>query len=383
MKSIIPDVVIVGGGVAGLSAAIGCVRNGLSSLLLEQNSELGKRIKGEVINPSADVFQKIFHGDGLPQLMKKIEFTAARYYTPSTRKVANRGFPPHEKIGIEYRELIDELAKVAIHEGVQIHLNSAVSDFIEKDNKIIGLKYQEFGEVRDIFPKFIICASGLHSSLGIANLKPPKNIFPALKIIVENLNLPDAHTLEFFFLDIPGVIWIFPKSNTRAELGITLWMDPENDLSEKKMNDVLNEKSKNHPLLKDRLRHSAYIYYSYEKVAFGGPAKTIYAPNIVFIGDVMGHVGAIGGSGIISSMTIGYDTGSLLGKILKQTTELQLQDFQAVQDSSMKSVIGKKLKKEQSTAQVMRELLYKPVKSPEQIDALWDKFKIFIESRGA
>ncbi len=372
------DVVVIGGGVAGLSAAISFKRRGLSVLLLEQDNEFGKRIKGEVIDNAAKIFEKVFNQKGLPESVSRIVYKSAKYYTPSTKKFAHRLLPSGDKIGIEYRELIDELLSIAIKEGVQIKLKAEVMELIERDDKIIGLKYQELSEKSEIFPKLIISAIGLHTKLNVpADLKNPKNICPAIKIVAENLNIPDPHELEFFLLDIPAVIWIFPKLHNRAELGATVWLDSD----QYNLKSILDNAAKTHPILRKRLDRGQYIYYADEILAFGGPVKKTYKPNLFVIGDAMGHVGAVGGSGIVSSMTIGYDLGELLGKILQDEGKLQPADFEEAQKLVNNSPIGKWLKKEQSSAKAMREILYKPPKSPQEIDVMWDKFKGFIEGR--
>jgi len=378
------DVVIIGGGVAGLAAATSFARTGLEVILLEQNNEFGKLIRGEVINRSAIIFKELFGAEGLPKSCIEVTYKAGDYYTPSTLKYAHRILPSGEKVGINYRKLIDELVYLASRENVNLQLNSKVIELIEKNTKINGLKYQKFDEETEIFPKLIIGAMGFHTDLSIpSNLKPPKAVCPALKIIVENMEIPDAGVLEFFFLEIPALIWIFPKSQTRAELGIMIWKDLIESPSEINLNKLLDEKIRTHPILKERLAHGNYIYYAPEMLAFGGPVMTTYIPNLFFIGDVMGHVGAVGGSGIVSSLTTGYDLGQFLGKVLNEKGELATGDFQEAQQIINKSEIGKWLKKEQSSATAMRKILYEPLKSPEAIDEMWDKFKGFIESRGA
>jgi len=378
------DIVIIGGGVAGLSAAISFARTGLEVVLLEQNNEFGKMIRGEVINSSAVVFKELFGTEGLPKSCIEVTYTAGDYYTPSTQKYAHRSLPSGEKVGINYRKLIDDLVCLASRENVNLQLNSQVIEFIEKESKIVGLRYQKFDESLEIFPKLIICAIGFHTDLSIPPIqKPPKSVCPALKIIVENMDIPDASKLEVFFLEIPALIWIFPKSQTRAELGIMIWKDLIESPSEINLNELLDEKIRTHPILMERLAHGNYIYYAPEMLAFGGPVMNTYIPHVFFIGDMMGHVGAVGGSGIVSSLTIGYDLGQFLGKVLNQKGELATEDFQEAQQIINKSEIGKWLKKEQSSAIAMRKILYEPLKSPEEIDEMWDKFKGFIESRGA
>jgi flavin-dependent dehydrogenase len=378
------DVAIIGGGVAGLAAAIAFARSGLQVYLLEQNNEFGRSIKGEAVRKSAEVFKLIFNEAGLPKSTIQIVYKTAKYFTPSTKKYALRTFPEGEKIGIDYRELINALVKIAIQEKVSLFLNSKVIDFIKEGDQFVGVIYQQAGQIKQLMPKLIICAAGLHGNLGLPEeIKPPKNVCPALKIIADNMSIPDPNELEFFLLAIPSVAWIFPKSKTKAELGITLWLEQLPEADKINLSVLLEKYIKTHPLLKSRLQDATFIYYQKEWVAFGGPVKQLFVPKIFYIGDIVGQVEAVGGSGIVSSMTIGYDLGRILGKTLKEKGILKIDDFEVMQKELINSEVGKKLKKEQSNAKVMRELLYSPLKSPEEIDLLWDKFKQFIESRGA
>lgn len=378
------DVAIIGGGVAGLAAAIGFARNGLQVYLLEQNNEFGRSIKGEVIRKSAEIFKEIFNEAGLPKSTIQIVYKTARYFTPSTRKYGLRTFPDEEKIGIDYRELINVLVKIAIQEKVSLFLNSKVIDFIKEGDQLTGVIYQQAGQIKQLKPKLIICASGLHGNLNLPEaITPPKNICPALKIIAENMSIPNPNEFEFFFLAIPSIAWIFPKTKTKAELGITIWMDQLPEADKVNLSVLLDKYIKTHPILKSRLQNATFIYYQKEWIAFGGPVKQLYVPKVFYIGDVVGTVLSVGGSGIISCMTIGYDVAKSLGKTLKEKGTLVKDDFETAQKELMKSEVWKKLKKEQSDAKVMRDLLYHPLKSPDEIDLLWDKFKQFIESRGA
>ena len=96
----------------------------------------------------------------------------------------------------------------------------------------------------------------------------------------------------------------------------------------------------------------------------------------------MGQIGAVGGSGLVSSMTIGYELGNLLGVILQEKGELSIDDCEGCEKKILKSEIYRWLKKEQSTAKAMREILYSNT-DINHIDEIWDKFKYVIETRGA
>ncbi|TFF89457.1 MAG: NAD(P)/FAD-dependent oxidoreductase [Promethearchaeota archaeon] len=377
------DVVVVGGGVAGLSSAIAFARNGLKVVLLEKNNEFGLRIKGEIINKESDIFREIFRSIRFSDIIN-ISFKHAKYHTPSLKKFALRTFPDDIKVGIEYRKLINTLVKISINEGVKIKINSKVIAPIKEDNKIVGVVFEQNGIVKRMNSKIIIYAIGLNSSLKLPNdIKYPDNVFKALKMNMENLNLLDPTQLEFFLLDIPGVIYVFPKSETKAEIGFMIWNNLFKERSKINLSDIFRLKITSHPTLSKILKNATVVYQSMEKLPMGGPVNKIYEPNVFIVGDIAGTVGAVGGSGIVSSMTIAYKIGNLASKIIKQHNKLEREDFEEISNKIKKIEKWKWLKKERSNAKAMRKFLYGGSEGSDHIDEIWDRFKYLIESRGA
>ena len=377
------DILIIGGGVAGLSCAIGLKNeSNLKIVLLEKYNEFGSKIKGEIVNQKSEIFKKIFNNK-FPVNIRNVIFKTAKYYTPTTKKFAIRKFPFDTKIGIEYRKLIDELVKVLTQSDVDIRINSEVIELIEKNDKFIGVKYKDTNGIKEIYSKIIVCAAGI-DFLSLCNrfTTPPKNICPAIKLNAENVDIPDQSQLEFFLLEIPSIIYLFPKSKTKAEIGIILWNDQVKNNEKFNLHEILMEQINSHQILKKRLANAKFIYYSKEKLPLGGPLKNLYFPNIFFIGDMAGHVGAIGGSGIVSSMSIGYYLGVYLKDLFNIKKDFTDNDFIKCQKLINKLNITKWLKKEASNAKVMRNILYSTYPNKNFIDDIWDKFKYFIESRG-
>jgi digeranylgeranylglycerophospholipid reductase len=379
-----PDVLIIGGGVSGLSSSIAFARNGLNVLVLEKNNEFGLRIKGEVINKEAEIFKTIFKtNEGLPREIINSSFNTAKYYTPSMNKYALRPFPEGIKVGIEYRKLIDAFCKISIQEGVDLMINSEVRKFIQENDKIIGVEFEQYDQIQKVFPKIIIYAAGINTNLTLPmDLKSPDNICKALKMNMEGVNLSDPNQLEFYLLDIPGVIYIFPKSKTQAEIGFMVWEDQIKDGSKIELIDFFRKKIINHSKLNKILGNAVIIYQSIENLPMSGPMNEISKPNIFLIGDAAGTVGAAGGSGIVSSMTLGYMIGELASKAIKSNKELQDSDFKEIESQIKKSEMWKWLKKESSNAKAMRKFLYGSG-DIDNIDIIWDKFKYLIETREA
>lgn len=172
------DVVVVGGGAAGMLAAIFAARNGRMVILLEKNDRLGKKLfitgKGRCNITNAGDIEDLFHN-----VVTNKKFLYGPFYSFSNYDViqffeelglktkierGNRVFPLSDKSG----DVINILLKELKEKGVSVQYLSEVTDIIQKDarfqvkikneasisgNKVIiatgGLSYQLTGSTGD------------------------------------------------------------------------------------------------------------------------------------------------------------------------------------------------------------------------------------------
>ena len=144
-----PDVCVIGGGAAGILAALSAARAGADVLLLERNEKLGKKIyitgKGRC-NFTNDCDRDAF----LAQVPRNPRFLysaldafspqdmmalLAEAGCPVTVQRGNRAFPASEKASDVTRALTGCLQRA----GVQVRLNSRVSALTADDGQITGL----------------------------------------------------------------------------------------------------------------------------------------------------------------------------------------------------------------------------------------------------
>jgi len=268
---------------------------------------------------------------------------------------------------------------LVLRKGCKICLKANVTEIKKVDEvySVIRCKFND--KSYHIRAKCIICADGTDSSLrDLVGLKNLNSIYPMIKTIVENINLEDKNRLEFFLtVDPPGVIWIFPKSASSAEVGYSIFTDFAGQQSYD-LEELFFNYWESYPIFKDRVRNAGIVYRNLDKLPFGGPNKENYVPNVMFVGDAMGQVGAVGGSGIISSMSIGYLTGNFLANSIDG---LDSEVFLKLNDIVKKSDIGKYLKKEMKNGKLFRNLVYETLGTSEQIDENWEKIRTLMTSR--
>lgn len=128
MQNNIYDIIIIGGGTAGVSCAWNCAKLGLKTLIIEQNSYLGGSITSSLVVPAMKTSDNSINNDFFNTLYKKLsEIGGAITYIDG-----NKGwFNP-------------ELTKIALDilmcdAGVDVVYESHVVDIEEKNKKILSI----------------------------------------------------------------------------------------------------------------------------------------------------------------------------------------------------------------------------------------------------
>ena len=143
------DVVVVGGGPAGMIAAGIAARNHAAVILLEKNGRLGRKLmitgKGRcnlTNNCDSDVFfnniprnpkflQSAYHGFTSQDTMALLESLGV----PLKTERGNRVFPVSDKAA----DIVDALAEYVKRSGVSVLCNSEVSSLIAENGRILGV----------------------------------------------------------------------------------------------------------------------------------------------------------------------------------------------------------------------------------------------------
>ena len=122
------DVIVVGGGTAGVSCAYTAAKLGLKTLIVEQNSYLGGSITSSLVIPAMKTSDNAINTDFFNVLYKKLdELGGAITYCDGNKGWFN---PELTKIAL------DILMREA---GVEVLFLSKVKDINEKENKILSI----------------------------------------------------------------------------------------------------------------------------------------------------------------------------------------------------------------------------------------------------
>ena len=166
------DAIVVGGGPAGLSAAIGLARAGLSVKLFEQKKEWGARVCGSFLSPEASLHLKWL---GLLESVKEnsaITNCVTLSYEGQKCEPLQINLGPEDGLAIPRKKLEELLLRQAIESGVEVKHGFSVTQTFRVNHKIwkVHVLDLELNREETLFTQILVSSNGRFSRF--RNSKP-------------------------------------------------------------------------------------------------------------------------------------------------------------------------------------------------------------------
>ncbi|MCF7808520.1 MAG: NAD(P)/FAD-dependent oxidoreductase [Candidatus Marinimicrobia bacterium] len=297
------DVIVVGGGPAGSTAAYEAASRGAKTIILEKDRDIGYPVRcGEAVSDA-----------GLRQFLEpQPEWIAAHINKISMRSPDNTQIAfRSDAVGyVLHRRIFDyALANRASQVGAEVQTRAYVDGLIMEDDSVKGVEYQYMGEKRKLTAKLVIAADGVESRVGrMAGMRTAtklKDMESAYQATVGNIDV-DQELIDFYIgtnWAPGGYLWVFPKGNGMANVGLG----------------VLGSLAKNYPSAHDLVHSFLKEHYPdatmLTSVCGGVPIahtlKHITGNGIMLTGDAARMVHPVSGGGIISGMVGGQIAGQV------------------------------------------------------------------------
>ncbi|MEM0349718.1 MAG: NAD(P)/FAD-dependent oxidoreductase [Candidatus Caldarchaeum sp.] len=303
------DVVVVGGGPAGVSAAKAAAMNNVSVLLLEKHPTImANKPCGEACSKETLVTAGVKPS---PRIVMHEAY--ALVYSPSMIEVKI----PQIGYNINKSFFIQEIAAQAAEYGADIHVREEVSGVVRENSKLLVKTNRDTYKA-----KVVIGADGYNStvarSLGVTERPEP---IPTVQYIMANCRLKNSDAVRFYLgnkIAPGGYAWIFPRTEKLAEVGIGV----RGGIAK----DYLDAFVK---LFSDELGSAKIIDYRGAPVPIGGAISESVFDGAMLIGDAAGHVIPLTGAGIHSSVSAGLAAGKVAANAVQEgdTSKRRLSEF--------------------------------------------------------
>ncbi|MFH1101108.1 MAG: NAD(P)/FAD-dependent oxidoreductase, partial [Methanobacteriota archaeon] len=279
MKEITCDILVVGGGASGSSAARSAALNGAKTIIIEKNSNTVKPACAEALSSYL-----------LPLLPFKIPVSKLKWKINGLKFFADglnvsvegeawKGY------SFERNEINPWLVNQAVKAGAKLFTKTELIDLkISTDGFVKKAIVKKNGKELEIKPKVVIAADGVKSIVAkILNLTKEKKCSFAYITCYEmsNIKVNNPHLEQIFFDDFApkGFAFIFPKSAHSANVGVgsVLFKDDTEKFFNQFVNfDIVKKQLKGGKIITDR---SGFAPVDYS-------LKTNVYSNTIFSGDV-------------------------------------------------------------------------------------------------
>ncbi len=282
------DVIVVGSGPAGGTAARYAARRGLKVLLLDKRKEIGVPVQcGEYVASDEEVrtiFPAVTDLEDLmevPHRVKQLDTPVIRIWSPRGRAYDL----PFKGYTVRRDKMDQGIADQAAQEGAEVRTETVVT-------KVQGMQVHTN---RDVFEgKVIIGCDGPRSTVAQSVGLPWPVSAPAMSTTAEG-DFSDATEMFFGNLAPGGYAWIIPKAHC-ANVGLGTWERFHGNL-----------RSLYDKFLDGRGIRGGKATGGYVPVL--GPVDRTVAGNVLLAGDSAGMVMATNGGGINVSMLAGRVAG--------------------------------------------------------------------------
>ena len=329
------DIVIVGAGPAGSSAAHEAARNGSSVALLEKES-----VVAETVRTSGVTWIKDAQSFGIPEdcynPIKNYSFCSPSNTVTISDDVAKAAV-------LDVRKTYRHLAKQAQESGAKLFVDTNVTDVItDEQKKPIGVIAKSADKEIKFNAKVIIDCSGFQSVVGkMLGLVTQWERFGAgaeYEVRAENVDDKTWWLMVGQKYSPAGYAWIFPVGGDIVRIGVGIGK-PESDVDPtERLNELMENKE---GPIKD-LGAITKIEFHYGLIPNDGLSRKTVYDNLILVGDSAGQANPLVLEGIRYAIRFGRVAGRVASDAIKNddTSESALKPYETDWKKAIESKIN-------------------------------------------
>ena len=334
-KELTYDVVVVGGGPAGSSAAFTAAKNGAKTALIEKENVIAETVRTSGVTWINDIKEFGIPNDCFNQV-KNFTFCSPK------NKVTISDSVPRAAV-LDVRKTYRWLADKAVQHGADIFLNTNIKGVIRDGNgDITGVKGTDSDGEITIHAKVVIDASGFASTVCKAmGLAPQWERFGAGAEYEVRADCTDSETWWLMVgqqYSPAGYAWIFPLGNNMFRVGVGVGK-PESDVDPtQRLKEIMDKKLG--PIKK--LGVMTRTEFHYGLIPNDGLSRKTVFNNLILVGDSAGQANPLVLEGIRYAIRFGRVAGNVASDAVKagKTDKKALRPYEVNWKRDIESKIG-------------------------------------------
>ena len=304
------DVVVAGGGPAGLSVAASTARSGHSVLVVEQNKEIGSPTR-----TTGGSFVVDMQAFSIPARLYHV-VRRCRFVSPSQQAVFDYTDPAPFCV-MDVRGVFQHLAERAIDAGVHLSMSTTAGKLTHGPDglKSISIKSPAGGE-RHVRSRIVVDATGYRSALvrqvGVYEGARRHGVGSEYDLYAPHFDQNEAVLIVGSQIAPSGYAWFAPWGNKRVRAGVGI-IHPDRAEHPDRYLDLLLSNAK---LYGCNLTGAQPVEYHFGLIPSSGVAPQFTGDGILAVGDAAGQPSALLGEGIRWAIRAGELAGAVASRAL-------------------------------------------------------------------
>ena len=329
------DLVIVGAGPAGSSAAFAAAKNGIKVALIEKENEIA-----ETVRTSGVTWIESIKEFGIPDncynKIKNFSFVSPNNQVTISDSVATAAVLDVRKT---YRWLADEAKKM----GADIFLKTNINEVIKnEENDIVGVSGIGINGKIIFNSKVIIDATGFTSTIskamGFVTQWKRFGAGAEYEAKVENVDSETWWLMVGQEYTPAGYAWIFPLGNNIVRIGVGVGKPESNVDPTQRLKEIIEKKLG--PI--EKLGKITPLEFHYGLIPNDGLSRKTVFNNLILVGDTAGQANPLVLEGIRYAIKFGRVAGEVASNAIKnkKTDEKSLYPYEENWRNTIESKIS-------------------------------------------
>lgn len=299
------DIVVVGGGPAGLSAAYTAAKGGAKVVLFEKDQSIAHSIRTSGVTWITEM-EKL----GIPsKFYNRIQ--NYRFVSPSN-DVIIRGDVATSCV-LDVRAAYQHLAFLAAREGAQLMIKSIVTDVIKEGHRVAGVKANTPTGKLTVHSSLVIDASGFSTSVGrkagVVGQWKRYGIGVEYECYCDDIDSMTWVLMVGQKYSDAGYAWLFPLSENRVRVGVGIGRPESNAEPLEKLNKIIEKRFKPLDAIGDGKIQPLELHYGF--IPNEGVRHNSVADGLIMVGDSAGQSNPL----VLEGIRYAIEFGRLAGKV--------------------------------------------------------------------